>query len=118
MKLPSTRFPVDVAPSISTPTRLPEMTCDPWPLPSTIAPVALSISTPGLGVAQVGLAGRIGADQVADHGDIGRGRPGDQDADQVGRDHVARADHRARRGVGHAGLVVAQDRRCRRRSGR
>ena len=46
MKLPSTRFPVDVDPLISTPTRLPEITCDPWPFPSTITPVALSISTP------------------------------------------------------------------------
>ena len=46
MKLPSTRFLVDVAPSISTPIWLPEMTWEPWPFPSTIAPVALSISTP------------------------------------------------------------------------
>ena len=33
-------------PLIFTPDRLPEMTCEPWPFPSTIAPVALSISTP------------------------------------------------------------------------
>ena len=108
MKLPSTRFCVDVDPSISTPTRLPEMTCDPWPSPFDGHAGGVLDLDPCLGVAQVGLAGRVGADQVAGHDDTGGRRAGDQDADQVGRDHVARSDRRPRCGVGHAGLVVAQ----------
>ncbi len=111
MKLPSTVLPVADDPLITMPTWLPEMTCGPLRVvPPMVLPDALSISTPAWTlprsaspVESVPIRLPMTVTPVA-------GGPGDQDADQVGGDHVSGADHGARGGVGHASLVVAQDR--------
>ena len=64
IRLPSIKFWVDVWPSISMPTRLPEITCAPWLSPSIVFSGGIVDLNAALGVAQVGRASEVGADQI------------------------------------------------------